>query len=142
MPTWNEAAARAVIAREAAKEGALLVALHALLGHFGYVDRRTIPLLADAFNLSRAEVTGVVSFYKDFRNQPPGRHVVKLCGAEACQAVGGEALAEAVRARLGPDVTVETVYCLGNCALGPAALVDGRLEGRVDAERLCAGLWR
>jgi formate dehydrogenase subunit gamma len=129
----------------------MLPALHALNHTFGYIDERAIPLVADLFNLSRAEVTGVVSFYKDFRRAPPGRHVVKVCRAEACQAMGCERVVAELAARLGtpvdgtsPDgaVTLETVYCLGNCALSPAALVDGKLYGRVDAESLCERLGR
>jgi formate dehydrogenase subunit gamma len=128
----------------------LLPALHALVEAFGYIDERAIPLVADVFNLSRAEVTGVVSFYKDFRREPPGRHVVKVCRAEACQAMGCEPLVAELEKRLGTPVdatsagavTLETVYCLGNCALSPAALVDGKLLGRVDADGLCARLGR
>jgi len=149
MPGWDEGTARTVIEAQRGSDGALLPMLHALLDTFGYVDRRAVPLMAEALNLSRAEVTGVVSFYKDFRAAPPGRHVVKLCRAEACQAMGCERLVTELEGRLGtpvdttsPDgrVTLETVYCLGNCALSPAALVDGKLLGRVDAEALCARL--
>ena len=104
-----------------------------------------MPLVAEALNLSRAEVHGVVSFYHDFRATPPGRTVVKLCRAEACQAVGSEALAAAVERRLGvatgettPDgrVTLEAAYCLGNCACGPAGLTDGNLEPLLDADKV------
>ncbi len=151
MPSWDEGAARALVEPWSAGEGGLLPALHALVDAFGYVDPRALPLLADVFNLSRAEVTGVVSFYKDFRRAPPGRHVVKLCRAEACRAMGCERVAAALEERLGTPmdgttadgaVTVETVYCLGNCALSPAALVDGKLLGRVDAASLCERLGR
>jgi formate dehydrogenase subunit gamma len=129
----------------------LLPALHALHEAYGYIDARAIPLVAEVFNLSRAEATGVVSFYKDFRTEPAGRHVVKVCRAEACQAMGCERVVAELEERLGiavegtsPDgtVTVETVYCLGNCALSPAALIDGKLYGRVDAESLCARIGR
>jgi formate dehydrogenase subunit gamma len=129
----------------------MLPALHALNEAFGYIDTRAIPLVADVFNLSRAEVTGVVSFYKDFRTEPPGRHVVKICRAEACQAMGCERVVAELEQRLGTAVdttsrdgavTVESVYCLGNCALSPAALVDGKLYGRVDADSLCARVGR
>ena len=151
MPSWDEGAARSLMEPWSADEGGLLPALHALQEAYGYIDDRAVPLLADVFNLSRAEVTGVVSFYHDFRREPPGRHVVKVCRAEACQAMGCERLVAELEARLGtpvdgtsPDgaVTLETVYCLGNCALSPAALVDGKLHGRVDAESLCEGLGR
>ncbi len=143
MPSWDEGAARSLLQPYRNVDGALLPALHALVEAFGYVDDRAIPLVAEAFNLSRAEVTGVVSFYTDFRRSPPGRHVVKVCRAEACQAAGAEAFVVRLQERLAmgmdttsPDgaVTLETVYCLGNCALGPAVLVDGRLYGRATVE--------
>lgn len=144
-PPWDADLARAAIEGMRGLEGALLPMLHALVERFGYVDDRAIPLLADALNLSRAEVHGVVSFYHDFRRTPPGRHVVKLCRAEACQAMGVDALIPEVERVLGVrlgetaadgSVTLEPVYCLGNCALSPAALVDGDLHGRVTAARL------
>ena len=112
---------------------------------FGYVDDAAVPIIAKALNLSRAEVHGVLTFYHDFRRQPAGRHVLRLCRAEACQSMGCEKLAEGLRARLGIDfggttpdgrLTLETVYCLGNCALSPAAMLDGRLHGRLDERRL------
>jgi formate dehydrogenase subunit gamma len=116
-------------------EGPLLPILHAIQDRFGHIDDGAIPVVADVLNLSRAEVHGVVSFYHDYRRSPPGRHVIKVCRAEACQAMGGERLLAAIEAGCaGTDVTVEPVYCLGNCALSPAALIDGRLHGRVDAE--------
>jgi len=111
------------------------------------VPDEAVPRIALALNLSRAAVVGVISFYHDFRRAPPGRHVLKLCRAEACQAVGGEALAERTLARLGVDwhgttpdgaVTVEPVFCLGLCACGPAALVDEAPLGRLDAARMDA----
>ena len=115
--------------------------LHALQGAFGYVPEDCVPLVADALNLSRAEVFGCLTFYSDFRRKPAGRHVVRLCRAEACQAAGADALhADCLRAwRVGwhgttPDglLTVEPVFCLGLCANGPAALVDGRPLGAAD----------
>ena len=115
--------------------------LHALQATFGYVDRAAIPMIAEATNLSRAEIHGVVSFYHDFRSAPAGRHVVKLCRAEACQAVGAVALADHAKRRLGIDwhgttadgqVTLEPVFCLGLCACGPAALVDGEPVSGLD----------
>jgi len=134
-----------------ALEGPLLPILHAINDRFGYVDDAAIPVVADVLNLSRAEVYGTVTFYRDFRRVPPRRHVIKLCRAEACQARGAERLAREIEAlaadpaadsRVGwDDVTVEPVYCLGNCALGPSALVDGKLHGRLDAATL-AGLVR
>jgi formate dehydrogenase subunit gamma len=127
--------------------GAVLPILHALQAEFGYIDRAAVPLVADALNLSRAEVHGVVSFYHDFREAPPGRHVLKLCRAEACQSMGGDALAAETRERLGvgwgettPDgrITLEPVFCLGLCACAPAAMIDGRVVGRLDRSRLAA----
>ncbi len=129
---------------------ALLEILHEIQHQLGYVPAEAVPILADTLNISRAEVHGVITFYHDFRDKPAGRCVVKLCRAEACQAVGCESVAAEAERLLGaqfgetsPDgaVTLETVYCLGNCALGPSALVDGELYGRVTAERL-AGLAR
>ncbi|MDE2362374.1 MAG: NAD(P)H-dependent oxidoreductase subunit E [Hyphomicrobiales bacterium] len=141
---WNEADAREIIARLAPIEGALLPILHALQDEFGYVDAAADEMIADALNISRAEVFGAIAFYHDFRRAPAGRRVVKICRAEACQANGCEQLITELRARhgLAPDetsndrLTIETVYCLGNCALGPAALVDGELVARLDADRL------
>ena len=130
-------------------EGATLVSLHALQEAFGYVPEAAVPMIADALNLSRAEVHGVVTFYHDFRREPAGRHVLKLCRAEACQAAGGDALAARAEARLGiamgttaPDgsVTLEPVYCLGLCAAAPSAMVDGAVVGRLDEQRLDAVL--
>ena len=139
---WNPDDAAAVIAAEARREGALLPVLHALTSAFGYVPSAAVPLIADALNLSRAEVHGVISFYHDFRTAPPPAHVLKLCRAEACQARGGEALATATAAKLTgrADISLEAVYCLGLCASGPAALLDDRLIGRLDAARLDAAL--
>lgn len=126
-------------------EGPLLPILHALQGAYGYVPDEALPLIAEALNITKAEVHGVMSFYHDFRGAPAGRHVVKICRAEACQAVGANALAERTLAKLGIDwsgttadgaVTVEAVYCLGLCACGPAAMVDGKVMGRVNDARM------
>ena len=103
-----------------------------------------VPLIAEQLNLSRAEVHGVVTFYHHFRHDPPGRHTLQLCRAESCQSMGADALAEHARARLGIDfkqttsdgaITLEPVYCLGNCACSPAVMIDGELFGRVTPER-------
>jgi formate dehydrogenase subunit gamma len=121
--------------------------LHALMEEFGYVDPTAEPLLAEMLNLTRAEVHGVVTFYRDFRRAPPGTHVLKLCRAEACQSRGGEALAARAEKRLGiapggttadGRVTLEAVYCLGLCSVAPSAMLDGRLVGRLDERRLDA----
>ena len=144
---WDAELAAGVIAAHAGREGALLPMLHALQEAFGWIPPAAIPLAAQALNLSRAEVHGGVSFYHDFRHVPPGRHVLKLCQAEACQARGGRAISARAEAALGvalgettPDgrVTLEPIYCLGLCASGPAALADGRPVGRIDPDRLDA----
>jgi formate dehydrogenase subunit gamma len=131
--TWDPGRAAAVIAAHAALDGATLPILHALQETFGYVDHAVIPMIAEVTNLSRAEIYGVITFYHDFRGEPAGRHVVKLCRAEACQAVGAVALANHAKQALGIDwhettadgrVTLEPVFCLGLCACGPAALLD------------------
>jgi formate dehydrogenase subunit gamma len=136
-----------IVAAHADREGPLLPILHAVQATLGHVPDAAVPVIARALNLSKAEVHGVVSFYHDFRRAPGGRHVVKLCRAEACQATGGAALAEGALGRLGIGwggttrngaVTVEAVYCLGLCACGPAALVDGQPVGRLDAAALDA----
>ncbi|AEA25240.1 formate dehydrogenase subunit gamma [Pseudonocardia benzenivorans] len=127
--------------------GPLLPILHAVQAELGHVPPSVVPLLAERLNLSRAEVHGVVTFYRDFRAAPPGRVTVRVCRAEACQAVGGQALLEHAVASLGvergettPDgaVTLDEVFCLGNCALGPAVQVGDRLHGRVTPARLDA----
>ena len=124
-------------------EGPLLPILHEIQAEFGYVPQECLPVIARELNLSRAEVHGVVSFYHDYRDHPPGRHVLKLCRAEACQSMGGEAFAERVKALLGIDfhettadgaVTLEPVYCLGLCSCAPAAMLDGAVRGRLDID--------
>lgn len=140
---------RAIAAAHAGERGPLLVILHAVQEELGCIDAEAVPVLADALNLSVAEVHGVVSFYKDFRSTRPGRATVKICRAEACQAVGADALVEHAKTRLGVGfgattsdgaVTLDEVFCLGNCALGPSVQVDGRLYGRVGPERFDAVL--
>lgn len=125
--------------------GALLPILHAIQDALGFIPPDATACIARGLNLSHAEVSGVISFYHDFRSTPPGRHVLKLCRAEACQSMGSLALEARLKARLGIDfgettrdgqITLEPVYCLGNCALSPAVMVDGQLRGRVTAQRL------
>ncbi|MCA1492662.1 formate dehydrogenase subunit gamma [Sinorhizobium alkalisoli] len=122
-------------------EGPLLPILHALQDEFGYVPQESMPVIARELNLSRAEVYGVVTFYHDFREHPAGRHVLKLCRAEACQSMGGDRLADRAKALLGIDfhettpdgeVTLEPVYCLGLCSCSPSAMLDGEVHGRLD----------
>jgi formate dehydrogenase subunit gamma len=124
--------------------GALLPILHAVQDKLGFVPKDAVPLIARELNLSRAEVHGVISFYHYFRTTRPGRHVLYLCRAEACQALGATPLENHAKSSLGVDfhgttpdgaVTLEPVYCLGNCALGPSVMVDDRLQGRVTAKR-------
>ena len=139
--------ARATIERAIAahrdQPGALLPLLHAVQDALGHVPPTAVPIIAQALNLSRAEVHGVVSFYHDFRERPAGRRVVRVCRAEACQSMNSRALEEFVRGRLKLNfgetsadgrITLEPVYCLGNCALAPSLMVNGELHGRVTPE--------
>ncbi len=136
---------QAILARHAAQEGPLLPILHSVQAEFGFIPSDVVQIIADHQNITRAEVHGVISFYHDFRTAPAGKHVVKICRAEACQAVGANALSERALAKLGVEwhgttvngaVTIEPVYCLGLCACGPAAMVDGKVVGRVDDAKL------
>jgi formate dehydrogenase subunit gamma len=132
--------------------GALLPALHAIQDKLGHVPPDAVPMIANALNLSRAEVHGVISFYHDFRTEPPGEHTVQLCRAEACQAMGSRELERHARQRLGvsfgqttPDglLTLEPVYCLGNCACAPSIRINDEVHARVSPARfdeLIAGL--
>lgn len=120
----------------------LVQILHGIVARFGYVPDAAIRQLADELNLSRADVHGVVSYYHDFRTEPPGKHVVKICQAEACQAMGSRELTRHAQESLGielhatgEDVTLEPVYCLGNCACSPAVMIDDRTYGRVSSKR-------
>jgi formate dehydrogenase subunit gamma len=130
---------REIITHHADWRGPLLPILHAVQAELGYIDPAVVPVIAHELNLSVAEVHGVVSFYRDFRSSPPAATQVRVCRAEACQAAGGEALAHHAEQRCASDaVSVDDVFCLGNCALGPSVEVDGRLHGRVTPERLDA----
>ncbi len=142
--TWSEATALEVIEAHRHLRGPLLPILHALQEAFGYIDPLALPLVASALNLSRADVHGVVTFYRDFRTSPPGTTRVMVCRAEACQAMGSADLVTHAQRRLGVElggttadgsVTLDQVFCLGNCALSPAVLVDGKVHGRVYAAR-------
>ena len=140
---WDAELARSLIDARRGEPGAMLPILHDLREQFGYIDSAAIPLVAEALNVSKAETIGVVSFYHDFRREPVDGAVLKLCRAESCQALGCEDLVDHLRARglevdghaHGP-LTIETVYCLGHCALSPAALLDGEPIGRLDRARL------
>ena len=140
---WDADRALALIRELEHLPGAMLPILHALQEEFGYVDKAAVPLIADALNLSHAEVHGVISFYHDFRHSPAGNHVLKMCRAEACQSMGCDKTIRHVEKRLGVHLgettedgsfTVDAVYCLGNCALSPAVMLDGKLYGRVSPE--------
>lgn len=133
------------VQREGAGRDRLLPLLHAVQDEIGYIDDALVPAIATALNLSRADVHGVLTFYHDYRRQPAGRHVVKLCRAESCQARGGAEVEAAAAERLGVamgetrrdgQVTLEPVYCLGLCAIGPNALIDGRPVARIDTAAL------
>lgn len=144
---WSAERAVAIIDRYRGLRGGLLPVLHALQEEFGCIDAEAIPLVARELNLSRADVHGVVSFYHDFRRTRPGRHILRICRAESCQALGGEALIAHAMAHLQVELggttadglfTLEPVFCLGNCGLSPAMLVDDDLYGRVDPGRFDA----
>jgi len=128
----------AIVQRFDARPEMLVQILVAIVKEHGWVSTDVIRQLADALNLSRAEVHGVVEYYHDFRTRPPGRHIVKVCQAEACQSMGSHALVDHAHSRADDDITIEAVYCLGNCACGPAVMVDDRAYGRVDPERFDA----
>jgi formate dehydrogenase subunit gamma len=141
---WDPETGRDIVRAYKSLDGALLPILHALQEHFGYVDSASVPVIADELNLSRAEIHGVITFYHDFRNHAPGRHLVKICRAEACQSMGGRDSEAHAKQRLNADFhetsadgryTLEPVYCLGNCACAPSAMIDGKLHGRVTPKR-------
>ena len=141
---FDPAIVEAIASRLKGRAGALMLILHEVQDRFGYVAREGVPIIAHALNLSRAEVHGVVTFYHDFRHQPPGRDVIRLCRAESCQAMGAVALADYVRGRLGVQFgettrdgafTLEAVYCLGNCGCSPAMVLNDELYGRVSPGR-------
>ncbi len=142
---WNQDQADIIITAHLGQEGPMLPILHAIQAEFGFISEDAMRLIAARLNVTRAEVYGVVSFYHDFRQQPAGRHILKLCRAEACQAMGAEANAARLLDRLGLDwggstpdgrLTVEPIYCLGLCACAPSAILDGEVHGRLDAASL------
>jgi len=142
---WSADRASEIIAQHRHLPGATLPILHALQETFGCVPPDAVPLVADALNLSRAEIHGTVTFYHDFRREPPGRRVLKLCCAESCQAAGGDALVARAEEKLGISmgettldrrVTLEPVYCLGLCHSSPAAMLDKHVVGRLDEQKL------
>jgi formate dehydrogenase subunit gamma len=140
--TERVALVRAIATQHLSERGALMPVLHDVVEELGHVAREDVEAIADVLNLSVAEVHGVVTFYKDFRTGPPAAHAVALCRGEACQSVGAEELYADTRRRAGElgrgegDVEVDEVFCLGNCALGPSGMLDGRLHGRLSRERI------
>lgn len=137
-------AAREIALRYGNRPDALLEILHDLQEQLGFVPEAALPALAKSLGLSRAEVHGVVTFYHDYRREPAGRHVIKVCRAEACQSMGANELVGMIerylKVKLGQTtadgaITVEAAFCLGNCALSPAVMVDDKLVGRVDAKK-------
>jgi formate dehydrogenase subunit gamma len=143
LPEQSETVRR-IVADMQDRPGPLIEVLHAIQAALGYVPADAVPIVAEALNLSRAEVHGVVTFYHFFRETPPGKHTVHICRAEACQSMGANGLVAHAKKRLGVDFhettpdgvfSLEQVFCLGNCALSPAAMIDGQLYGRVTPDR-------
>jgi formate dehydrogenase subunit gamma len=141
--TWDAERAVSLIRELEHLPGALLPILHALQEEFGYIDEAAVPLIATALNVSKADVHGTITFYHDFRHHPPGKHVLKMCRAEACQSMGCDSLIDHVEKRLGAKLgestadgtfTLDAIYCLGNCALSPALMLDGKPYGRVSPQ--------
>jgi formate dehydrogenase subunit gamma len=152
-PRWEPLDSRTLehieraLADHSAQPGPLLLVLHAVQHRLGYIPPGAVSLIANALNLSRAEVHGAITFYHYFRQRPPGRHLVQLCQAEACKSMHGEQLSAHARRRLDVDFhqttrdgafSLEPVYCLGNCACAPSVMIDGELHGRVTADRFDA----
>lgn len=143
MQVWDNDRAVTLVEQRKNMPGALLPILHALQEEFGYVDASVVPVIANALNLSKADVHGTISFYHDFRHAGPGKHVLKMCRAESCQSMGCDAVIEHVEKRLGAKLgettadgnfTLDAVYCLGNCSLSPAVMLDGKPYGRVSEQ--------
>ena len=139
---YDKQAASEIIARFDARGEMLVQILQAFIERFAWISEDAVRQLADELNLSRAEVHGVVSYYHDFRTTPPGKRIVKICQAEACQAMGSRELSAHAEKSLGvamnasnADITLEPVYCLGNCACSPAVMVDGKTYGRVSQQQ-------
>ena len=145
MANMNRTTVSEIIAEFSSKPEMLVQILQTIVSRFGWVPPETIRQLAEELNLSRADVHGVVEYYHDFRTEEPGKHIVKICQAEACQAMGGRELTDHAKKTLAVgfhdtnnDVTLEPVYCLGNCACSPAVMINGKTYGRVDESRFDA----
>jgi formate dehydrogenase subunit gamma len=143
MQVWDNELAVTLVEQRKNMPGALLPILHALQEEFGYVDESVVPVIAEALNLSKADVHGTISFYHDFRHSPPGKHTLKMCRAESCQSMGCDDVIEHVEKRLGAKLgestadgtfTLSAIYCLGNCSLSPAVMLDGKPYGRVSKQ--------
>ena len=143
MQAWDNERAVTLVEQRKDMPGALLPILHALQDEFGYVDESVVPVIAAALNLSKADVHGTISFYHDFRHHPPAKHVLKMCRAESCQSMGCDDVIDHVEKRLcaklgestaDGNLTLSAVYCLGNCSLSPAVLLDGKPYGRVSKQ--------
>jgi len=141
---WDVEEARKIINGLKNNLGALLPILHELQFNFGHVHKEAIPLIAESLNISRADVYGVLTFYHDFRTEPPGKNIVKICQAEACQAMGSRALTQHAGEKLGiglgktdsaGEFTLEAVYCLGNCACTPSIMINDKVYGKVDKNK-------
>jgi len=136
---WSADEARLVLS-SVDRSGPVLRALQAVQARFGYVPDEAVPLIAGTFNVSRADVYGVLTFYRDLRSTPPAAIEVRVCMGEACQSVGARALLSAAEAAMSQVCDVQRVYCLGNCALGPSATVNGTLQGRATPESVEAAI--
>ena len=144
-PTCSIKEATVVLSALKNVQGPVLIALQSIQERFGYVHEDAVALIAETFNVSRADVHGVLTYYHDLRTTPSPARCIQICVAEACQAVGSRALVAAVEKKLGKkidetytDVEIKSAYCFGNCALGPAAMVDGELVGRASVEKVTA----
>ncbi len=145
MAEIDEKTTGEIVAQNGDRPELLVQILKTIVTRYGWVPKATIRQLALELNLSRADVHGVVQYYDDFRTEEPGRHIVKICQAEACQAMGSRELTDYARKTLTmdlhetqDDITLEPVYCLGNCACSPAVMIDGKTYGRVDEARFNA----
>ncbi|MDP1719785.1 MAG: NAD(P)H-dependent oxidoreductase subunit E [Candidatus Nanopelagicaceae bacterium] len=137
---WSKESASAVLDTTRFEPGPVLISLQALQAEFGYVHAEAVALVAEACNVSRADVHGVLTYYHDLRRTPSPENIVSICGAEACQSVGARELIEGAKRSLPSEVEMKEVFCFGNCALGPAATVNGKLIGRARVDDLLANL--
>ena len=138
--TINSESVSTIVGQHGARPEMLVQILQRIVQQHGWISTDVIRQLAGELNLSRADVHGVVEYYHDFRTEPPGEHIVKICQAEACQAMGSRELTEHANRVIDEDTTLEPVYCLGNCACAPAVMVNGQTLGRVSTERFDAAL--